>query len=42
MKISNELLISVYYKAMELNVDPLFIKLLNEEMEKRNLVSIRL
>ncbi|MBO1510688.1 sporulation histidine kinase inhibitor Sda [Metabacillus bambusae] len=41
MKISNELLISVYSKAMKVNVDPYFIKLLKIEIQKRNLGSIR-
>lgn len=38
-EISNELLISIYKKAINLSNDTNIIKILNEEMQKRNLLT---
>jgi|GEM_PF-3846711 len=40
-EISNELLISIYKKAIILSKDTNIIKILTEEMQKRNLLTIK-
>lgn len=40
-EISNELLMSIYKKAINLSKDANLIKILKDEMQKRNLLSIK-
>jgi len=40
-EISNELLISIYKKAINFSKDTNIIKILKEEMQKRNLLTIK-